>query len=79
MLRQTQRGRRFPAPLARPGVAIGRPLQFIIGQWSLYGALGLVPLFLMWLNISWMIFFLGAKIAHLLEVQRQGQGSQALA
>ena len=31
---------------------------------SLYGALGLLPLFLIWVNISWWIFLFGAQIAH---------------
>lgn len=31
---------------------------------NLYGALGLLPLFLMWLNFSWLAFLFGAQIAH---------------
>ncbi|HET6428313.1 MAG TPA: YhjD/YihY/BrkB family envelope integrity protein, partial [Phycisphaerae bacterium] len=34
-----------------------------VGSSSLYGALGLVPLFLMWLNLSWLIFLFGAELA----------------
>jgi len=35
-----------------------------VGRQSIYGAMGLVPLFLMWLNISWLIFLFGAELAH---------------
>jgi len=35
-----------------------------VGSQSLYGALGLIPLFLMWLNLSWWIFLFGAEVAH---------------
>ncbi len=31
---------------------------------SLYGALGLLPLFLIWLNLSWLLFLFGAELAH---------------
>lgn len=31
---------------------------------NLYGVLGVVPLFLFWLNISWSIFLFGAQLAH---------------
>jgi YihY family inner membrane protein len=31
---------------------------------NLYGALGLLPLFLLWLNLSWWIFLFGAQLAH---------------
>ncbi|MBI9015944.1 MAG: YihY/virulence factor BrkB family protein [Phycisphaerae bacterium] len=31
---------------------------------SLYGALGLLPLFLMWVNLSWLIFLFGAEVSH---------------
>lgn len=31
---------------------------------NLYGILGVLPLFLMWLNFSWMVFLFGAEIAH---------------
>ena len=35
-----------------------------VGSQSLYGALGLLPLFLLWLNLSWWIFLFGAEVAH---------------
>jgi len=35
-----------------------------VGSRSIYGAMGLVPLFLMWLNLSWWIFLFGAEVAH---------------
>lgn len=31
---------------------------------SLYGALGLLPLFLIWVNMSWWIFLFGAQLAY---------------
>jgi membrane protein len=31
---------------------------------NLYGVLGVFPLFLMWLNFSWLIFLFGAELAH---------------
>jgi YihY family inner membrane protein len=31
---------------------------------NLYGVLGLLPLFLLWLNLSWLIFLFGAELAH---------------
>jgi len=34
-----------------------------VGSTSLYGALALIPLFLMWLNLSWLIFLFGAELA----------------
>jgi membrane protein len=34
------------------------------GKTSLYGAIALVPLFLMWLNLSWLTFLFGAEVAH---------------
>jgi membrane protein len=35
-----------------------------VGKQSIYGAMGLIPLFLMWLNLSWLIFLFGAELAH---------------
>jgi YihY family inner membrane protein len=37
-----------------------------VGKGNLYGALGLLPLFLMWLNILWWIFLLGAAMAYVM-------------
>ena len=31
---------------------------------SLYGALGLIPLFLIWLNFCWLVFLFGAQLAY---------------
>jgi len=36
----------------------------LVARNSLYGALGLIPLFLFWLNLSWMIFLFGAELSH---------------
>lgn len=35
-----------------------------VGTDNLYGSLGLLPLFLIWLNVSWLIFLFGAELAH---------------
>jgi membrane protein len=60
---------------AMTGALLAVPL-WLLGRWafvlyvehfgktSVYGALGLVPLFLMWLNFSWGVFLFGAQIAH---------------
>ncbi|MFW6154869.1 MAG: YhjD/YihY/BrkB family envelope integrity protein [Planctomycetota bacterium] len=31
---------------------------------SIYGALGLLPVFLLWMNLNWLILLLGAELAH---------------
>ncbi len=36
----------------------------LVGKGSLYGAIGLLPLFLMWMNFSWLIFLFGAELAY---------------
>ncbi|HOW69742.1 MAG TPA: YihY/virulence factor BrkB family protein [Phycisphaerae bacterium] len=36
----------------------------IVATGNLYGALGLVPIFLVWLNLSWLIFMYGAELAY---------------
>jgi len=35
-----------------------------VGSQSIYGAMGLIPLFLLWLNLSWLIFLFGAQVSH---------------
>ena len=35
-----------------------------VAKTSLYGVLGLLPLFLMWLNFSWLIFLFGAELSY---------------
>jgi len=64
----------FRAALAGAAVAIpiwlvvkwafGLYVQMVVRKASLYGALGAIPLFLMWLNFSWLIFLFGAVLAH---------------
>jgi len=44
--------------------AFGLYLTEVVGAGSLYGALGLLPLFLIWLNTSWLIFLFGGELAH---------------
>jgi len=36
----------------------------LVATGNLYGALGLLPLFLVWLNLSWTIFLYGAELAN---------------
>lgn len=37
--------------------------RFVV-KGNLYGILGVLPLFFMWLNFSWLIFLFGAELAH---------------
>jgi len=37
--------------------------RFVV-KGNLYGVLGVFPLFMMWLNLSWLIFLFGAELAH---------------
>ena len=42
----------------------GTYVRELVGTGNLYGSLGLLPLFLLWLNLSWYLFLFGAEIAH---------------
>ncbi len=44
--------------------AFGLYVASLVGKPTLYGALGLLPLFLIWLNFSWLIFLFGAQLAY---------------
>jgi membrane protein len=44
--------------------AFGQYIAMVVQRGSLYGALGSLPLFLMWLNFSWLIFLFGAELSH---------------
>ncbi|MCX5653228.1 MAG: YihY family inner membrane protein [Planctomycetota bacterium] len=39
-------------------------VKLLVAKGHLYGALGLFPLFLLWLYVSWLVFLLGAQLAH---------------
>lgn len=39
-------------------------VQRLVVTGNLYGMLGVLPLFLMWLNLSWLIFLFGAQLAY---------------
>jgi membrane protein len=39
-------------------------VQRLVVTGNLYGVLGVLPLFLLWLNLSWLIFLFGAQLAH---------------
>ena len=61
--------------IALEGALVAGPL-WLLARWafgvyvkqvattSLYGALGLVPLFLLWVNLSWWILLFGAQLAY---------------
>lgn len=48
--------------VARWGFAIY--VQEFVADGNVYGVLGLLPLFLLWVNVSWSIFLFGAELAH---------------
>ena len=48
--------------IARWGFAIY--VQEFVIKGNLYGVLGVLPLFLLWLNVSWSILLFGAELAH---------------
>lgn len=50
--------------LAKYGFEVYRHAFVRTGNLNIYGALGLLPLFLFWLYVSWLIFLFGAQIAH---------------
>ncbi len=64
-----------PYRTAFMGAVVAAPL-WMVARWgfglyvnhaatsNLYGALGLVPVFLIWLNLSWLIFLFGAELAY---------------
>jgi membrane protein len=57
------------AAVAFPGWLVamwgfGLYVTHVVGRDPLYGTLGLLPLFLFWLNTSWLVFLFGAEIAH---------------
>lgn len=66
--------------LAKWGFAIY--VSRLVGTGNLYGALGLLPLFMIWLNLSWLIFLFGAQLAHTavnlaeLEIAEKAVGSE---
>ena len=47
-----------------------------VGKQSIYGAIGVVPLFLMWLNASWWVFLFGAQLAHVAANLRRMQSPE---
>ena len=42
-------------------------LKLVVGRASLYGSLGLLPLFLLWMNVSWLVLLFGAQFAYALQ------------
>lgn len=39
-------------------------VEQVVGRNSVYGAMGLIPIFLIWLHWSWTIFLFGAELSH---------------
>jgi len=54
--------------------AFGLYVRNLVGPTKIYGVLGLLPLFLIWVNISWWLFLFGAEIAHTVQDLPQLQG-----
>jgi membrane protein len=66
---------KVPFRAAVGGAVVAVPL-WMLAEWgfsvyvgqvagsSLYGTLGLLPLFLIWLNLTWLIFLFGAELSH---------------
>jgi membrane protein len=48
--------------LAKWGFAVY--VRQLVVKGNLYGVLGLLPLFMLWLNLSWLILLFGAQLAH---------------
>jgi membrane protein len=66
---------RIPFRTAIIGAIVAAPL-WMVARWgfglyvnhaaksNFYGALGLIPVFLIWMNLSWLIFLFGAELAY---------------
>lgn len=54
----------------------------VASQGNVYGLMGLVPLFLLWLYLSWLIFLFGAELAHtaanLSRMRREAQAEMTI-
>jgi membrane protein len=49
----------------------------LVAKGHLYGTLGLFPLFLLWLYVSWLVFLLGAQLVHTAANLRRLQATEA--
>ncbi|MBI1190099.1 MAG: YihY family inner membrane protein [Tepidisphaera sp.] len=52
-------------------LGITKFVQFSAGYQQVYGALAILPLFLMWLYISWLIVLVGLQLAYSMQTYRQ--------
>jgi membrane protein len=74
-LRPAMIGALFAAVLWEIGKwAFGLYVQNAVGYSALYGSLGLIPLFLLWLYVTWLIMLLGLELTFTLQ---QGPSTRA--
>lgn len=57
--------------------AFGMYVRELVGRGNLYGALGLIPLFLIYVNFSWVVFLFGAQLAEASRRMRREARKQA--
>jgi membrane protein len=52
-------------------------VKSLVAKGHLYGTLGVIPLFLLWLYVSWLVFLLGAQLAHTAAHLRRFQAAES--
>ncbi len=63
--------------MAKHAFAFASARLFSFGK--IYGALGAIPVFLLWLWVSWMVVLLGARLTYALQASRHPQMEVAIA